>query len=106
MLTEVGLGDFLSDFYLLYFSKDVDDIGGSWLYPWRPYILREPQLVPGYNLWPWQLATEGVLLLSVFWWWLSSRSWLTEGQRFVVIATLAAPVAIAAGGVFVLLQSR
>jgi hypothetical protein len=59
--------DFLVDFPLLYLSNDTDDVGGHWLYPWRPFLIRYNG--PGFDFLPWVLIVEGVALLGILWLW-------------------------------------
>ena len=65
------VGDFVTDFALLYLSHRVDDVGGSWLYPWRPIIVREPILLPGFRILWWQMAVEILFLAWSLWHWIS-----------------------------------
>ncbi|MCH7554270.1 MAG: hypothetical protein IIC82_09780 [Chloroflexi bacterium] len=92
------VADFVTDFALLYLSHRVDDIGGSWLYPWRPIIVREPILLPGFRILWWQLAVEIPLVAWSLWHWISrSRSHSIPMPLVLVIALGVA----AALGIFV-----
>ena len=63
------IADYLFDFPLLYFSANTDDVGGWWLYPMKIITIRGPQLEPGWNILPWYLFFEGIVLASSVWRW-------------------------------------
>jgi hypothetical protein len=59
--------DLLFDFPLIYFSNDVDDIGGPWFFPWQPFLIRYEE--PGFEIQPWELMLEGLFLAWIVWKW-------------------------------------
>jgi hypothetical protein len=85
MLSHLVL-DFLFDFPLIYFSNDVDDVGGHWFYPWRPFLIRYNG--PGFDILPWELMVEGVLLMGILLMW--KRLDLVLYSAVVVAVTIAA----------------
>lgn len=52
------VGDFVTDFALLYFSDRTDDIGGWWLFPFERITIKNPRLDPGFSIRGWQLLVE------------------------------------------------
>lgn len=55
--------DIIFDFPLIYLSNDVDDIGGPWFFPWRPFLFRYTQ--PGFDIQPWALMLEGMFFFGI-----------------------------------------
>jgi hypothetical protein len=79
------INDILFDFPLIYFSNKVDDIGGPWFYPWRPFLIRYDG--PGFEILPWELLLEGAFLLWMVWKW---KRWdLAIYGAFVAAVTVA-----------------
>ena len=73
-LFAVGLGshlagDFLTDFAILYLDRAVTDIGVPWVYPWTPFVLREPRMDPGFAIAGWRWAVEAAWVGASLWSW-------------------------------------
>ena len=79
--------DFFFDFALLYFNATTDDIGGWWLFPFTRVTLYGPRLEPGFEILPWYLIIEGLLVAGAALYW---RKWVLAGYGMVaMIVTLA-----------------
>ncbi len=63
------VGDFVTDFALLYFSDQTNDIGGWWLFPFDRVTVKQPRLEPGFSIRNWQLLVETIWLAVTLWLW-------------------------------------
>lgn len=75
------ISDIVFAILIVFLSNGVDDVGGSWLYPWRPIIIYYEG--PGYDLQPWEFIGEGLFLLGMLVWWKRRDLWF---YSMVVIA--------------------
>ena len=79
--------DFLFDFVLLYFNSSTDDIGGWWLYPFTRVTLYGPRLEPGWEILPWYLIIEALLLVGAAFY---GHKWVLVGYGMIaMVVTLA-----------------
>ncbi len=81
------VNDILFDFPLIYFSDGVDDIGGPWFFPWRPFLIRYDG--PGFNIQPWEWILEGLFLVGMIWMW---KKWYLAVFGVAVVAGTAVGV--------------
>jgi hypothetical protein len=72
--THVATDPFFEIFHL-YLSARTNDVGGQWLFPFVDLVIRQPNLEPGYLVWPWQLAAELVFLAVAIRHWMKERGY-------------------------------